>query len=416
MLSPGPLRGGRRRTVLIVGAGLAGGRAAEALRGAGFEGRVVLVGDEPERPYERPPLSKELLTGALPRERVFLRPPGYYRDQRITLRRGRPVVQIDPAARRVTLDGGSRLRYDALLLTPGARPRRLGVPGEELPGVLALRTLADADRLRQALTGQPRVLVVGAGFLGCEVAAVARQAGHAVTVVEQGQVPMAGLGRAVGGFWAGVHRDHGVRLLTGETVTAFRGVGRVEAALTGRGELLPCDLVLVAVGVEPVTDLLAGTGVALENGIAVDEHCRTSRPDIYAAGDAASWWHPGRRLRLRVEHYDHAQNQGAAAARNLLGLAEPYAPIPYFWSQQYDLTLQHVGHAPSWDALVWRGPATGGTFSAFYLENDRVRACVAVNRFKDIAAARRLIALGQPVDPRRLGDDGVPLRDLLPPA
>ncbi|HVA20841.1 MAG TPA: FAD-dependent oxidoreductase [Candidatus Micrarchaeia archaeon] len=404
----------RRPTTVIAGAGLAGGRAAETLRAQGYDGRLVLIGSEPDRPYERPPLSKAYLEGRLARERVFLRTAAWYREQAITLRLGTTVTGVDCRRRQVQLDRGRPIGYDRLLLAPGARPRRLLVPGAQLEGVVALRTLADAERLRAAFAGRPRVVIVGAGFIGCEVAAAARRQGCPVTLLEVGAAPLApALGPLAGAFVARLHRDHGVDLRTGESLVSLHGAERVEAVVTTSGRLLDADLVLIAVGAEPRTELAEAAGLACDGGIVVDECCRTSAADVFAAGDAARWWHPGLARRLRVEHYDNAQNQGVAAALSLLGRGAPYAPIPYVWSEQYDATLQWVGDAEGADRTVTRGDPASGVFSAFHLREGRVIACLAVNRFRDLAGARRLIAGGQAVGLAQLADPDTSLRDLL---
>lgn len=406
----------RRATIVIVGAGLAGGRAAEALRQLGYDGRLVLIGEEAERPYERPPLSKAYLEGRLPRARVHLRAPEYYRTQAITLRTGVEVTGVDLDRRVVQLARGRSIGYDQLLLTPGARPRPLAVPGAGLEGVVTLRTLADADRLRTAFASQPRVVIVGGGFVGCEVASAARRAGCPVTLFELGGAPLAqALGARAGAFAARIHREHGVDLRTGESVTSIHGAGRAEAVVTSSGQVVDADLVLAAVGAEPRTELAQAAGLALEGGIRVDPLCRTSAPGVFAAGDAAAWWHPGLGRRLRIEHHDNAQNQGVAAARSLLGDPTPYAPIPYVWSEQYDATLQFVGAVHAVTGTVVRGDPESGAFSEFHLAGDRVVACLAVNRFKDLAGARRLIGAGRKVDAAQLADPDTSLRDLLGP-
>ncbi len=404
----------RRPTAVIVGAGLAGGRAAETLRAQGYDGRLVLIGAEPERPYERPPLSKAYLEGVSPRARLFLRPADWYHAQEIILRTATAVVELDLGRQLVRLDRGRPIGFDTLLLAPGAHPRRLRVPGAELAGVVALRTLADADALRQALAARPRVAIVGGGFIGCEVAATARRAGCAVTLFELGpRLLAAAVEPEASDFVAALHRAHGVSVCVGESVASLHGAGRIEALVTTTGRVVDADLVLVAVGVDPRTELAEAAGLACDGGITVDAHCRTAHPNIFAAGDAASWWHPGLGRRLRVEHYDNAQNQGVAAARAMLGGPEPYAPIPYVWSEQYDATLQWVGDPRGADRSVVRGAPEAGSFAVFHQAGDRVVACLAVNRFRDLTAARRLIAAAAQVAPARLADPDTDLRQLV---
>lgn len=399
---------------VIVGASLAGGRAAETLRAEGFDGRIVLVGAEPERPYERPPLSKEFLRGELPEEKLYLRPAAYYAEQRIELCLGVRALRLRPHEPVIELSDGAALRYDRLLIATGATPRRLRVPGSELPGIYYLRTLGDAATLGVILRQRPRLVVVGAGFIGAEVAASARVLGCDVAVLEMLPVPLGKvLGEEVGRVYAALHAAHGVDLRTGEEVAAFRGAGRVEEVVTASGAVLPCDLVVVGVGVVPDVGWLDDAGVAIENGVVVDELCATSRPDVYAAGDVANWPHPLFGERLRVEHYDNAQEQGAAAARSMLGRGTPYGPVPFFWSDQYDATLQYVGHAGPGDAVVFRGDPRSEAWVAYYLREGRLRAALGLNRARDIALARRLIAARVTVSPDLLRDEQADLRVLL---
>lgn len=400
-------------TIVIVGASVAGGRAVETLRDRGFDGRIVLVGAEPDRPYERPPLSKGVLQGTYPVERLFLRPSAYYAEHAIELRLGTPATGLDPAARLVTLATGEQLRYDKLLIATGATPRRLRVPGADLDGVVYLRTLRDAIDLRAALLDATRVVVVGAGFIGLEVAASARSLGRAVTVLEAAPVPLArALGPTMGAVCAAIHRDHGVDLRLSCQIAAIRGSRRAEEVVLADGQTIPCDLVVVGVGVAPAVEWLAGSGLAIENGVVVDEFTQTSLPDVHAAGDVANWWHPRLGERLRVEHDDNAQNQGIAAALAMIGMREPYAPVPYFWSDQYDLTLQYVGHAHGDEAIVLRGDVARRSFTAFYLAGDRIRAAFAIGRPREIMATRRLIRAGGAVDPAKLADETIDLRAL----
>jgi 3-phenylpropionate/trans-cinnamate dioxygenase ferredoxin reductase subunit len=354
---------------VIVGANLAGGRAAEALR-AGSQERIVLVGAEPERPYERPPLSKAFPAGQLPGEKVYLRPSDYYASQGIELLLGRRAVRLDPDAKAVELDDGERLNYTALLIATGAAPRRLTAPGGELEGIVYLRDLRDARRLRDRLQAASRVVVVGAGFIGAEVAAVARSLGRDVGALEALLVPLErALGPVVGGLYTEIHRARGVDLRTNAAVTQIvQGGGEFQVS-TASGERFDCDLVVVGVGVAPEVGWLESSGIELRNGVVVDELSRTSLPDVYAAGDVANWFHPRLGHHLRVEHFDNAQNQGVAAARSILGKGQPYAPVNYFWSDQYDLSLQYVGHASGQDQVILRGTVEEGSWSAFYLRD-----------------------------------------------
>jgi 3-phenylpropionate/trans-cinnamate dioxygenase ferredoxin reductase subunit len=287
------------------------------------------------------------------------------------------------------------------------------VPGADLPGILYLRTLHDARALRRRIDAARRVVVVGTGFIGAEVAACCRRAGLAVVSLEALAVPLErALGREVGRIYAGIHRAHGVDLRTDAPVVAFRGGERVEQVITASGEAFDCDFVVVGVGVVPAGSWLEGSGVAMHNGILVDEFSRTNVPDVYAAGDVANWWHPTLAERLRVEHFDNAQHQGVAAARSMLGKGEPYTPVPFFWSDQYDLTLQYVGHAGGDDEVVLRGSVEDASWSAFYLRDGGLRAALGVNRSRDVWAARQLIARRVPVTAEQLADETVDLRAL----
>jgi 3-phenylpropionate/trans-cinnamate dioxygenase ferredoxin reductase subunit len=403
----------QRETVVIVGASVAGGRAAETLRADGFDGRIILVGAEPDRPYERPPLSKNVLRGEGDDDKVFLRPADFYDEQSIELQLGTRAAGLNPSQRLVELDDGTLLAYDKLLIATGAKVRPLRVPGAELAGIFYLRTLADARAIRAAAESAGRVLVVGAGFIGAEVAASCRMRGLDVTVLEMLPVPLQrGLGDDVGQIYAEIHRERGVDLRLSEGITEFLGHRRLEAVVTASGATIECDLAVVGVGVQPETDWLAGSGLALDNGVVVDELTRTSAPDVYAAGDVANWWHPTLEQRLRVEHYENAQNQGVAAAKAILGHPEPYAPVPFFWSDQYDLTLQYVGHATGRDEVIFRGDVATRKFLAFYRRDGRIVAALGINRFRDVSAARRLIRDRVVVSPEQLADERVDLRRL----
>jgi 3-phenylpropionate/trans-cinnamate dioxygenase ferredoxin reductase subunit len=407
------------RTFVIVGANVAGGRAAEALRAGGFDGRIILIGAEPERPYERPPLSKGYLSGQTSSERLFLRPADYYADHGIELHLGLRATRLDPINRVVELTDAPHVGYDALLIATGATPRKLAVPGGDLQGILYLRDLRDARVLRERLATSQRVVVVGAGFIGAEVAASARTShpGREVVLLEALPVPLErALGAIVGSLYAEIHRAHGVDLRTAEGVTGFARSGTATdgefQVLTTSGARIECDLVIVGVGVAPEVGWLEDSAIELRNGVVVDELCRTSLPDVYAAGDVANWWHPRLGHELRVEHFDNAQNQGVAAARSMLGHGQPYAPVNYFWSDQYDLSLQYVGHASGQDEVILRGQVDGGSWSAFYVRDAELRAALGVNRFHDVSAARQLIARRIPVTPEQLRDEDVDLKAL----
>ena len=398
------------QTHVIVGGGLAGAKAAEALRSEGFEGRIVLLAEEHEAPYERPPLSKEYLRGESAREKARVHPEPFYADHEIELRIGTPVAAIDPATSELRLADGERMRYDRLLLATGARPRRLNLPGEDLDGVLTLRNLADADALRARLPFVAELVVIGAGWIGAEVAASARQIGCAVTLVERAEVPLQQvLGREIGGLYAAIHRDHGVELLTGAGLERFEGESRVERVRLDDGRTIDCDLVVVGVGVTPRTELAAAAGLAIENGILVDETLQTSVPGIYAAGDVANVAHPFYGRRLRVEHWASALHQPEIAARSMLGKPASWDRLPYFFSDQYDVGMEYAGFASGEDEVIVRGDRDARELIAFWLRDDRVVAGMNVNVWDVNDDIQALILAGQPIDRTRLADPDVPL-------
>ena len=392
-------------THVIVGAGLAGAKAAETLREEGFGGRVVLLGAEPDRPYERPPLSKDYLRGESERDAAYVHPPDFYEQHDVELRTETVVEAIDLGAREVALEGGERIGFARLLLATGAEPRRL--PGVE--GVHYLRDFRDSDALRAVLDQGGRMAVIGAGWIGCEVAASARQKGLEVTLIEQASAPLEGvLGRELGEIYAAVHRDHGVEVLTAATVEAIEG-GRV--ALAG-GRAVECDHVVVGIGVAPRTALAETAGLEVENGILVDEGLRASADGVFAAGDVANAAHPLLGVRLRVEHWHNALEQGPAAARSMLGTGEPYDRIPYFFSDQYDVGMEYAGHATEWDEVVFRGDVDGREFIAFWLKGGRVLAGMNVNIWDVTDDIQALIRSRATVDPARLRDPDVELASL----
>jgi 3-phenylpropionate/trans-cinnamate dioxygenase ferredoxin reductase subunit len=405
------------RTFIIAGAGLAGAKAAETLRTEGFDGRIVLIGTEQERPYERPPLSKDYLRGEAGREKVYVHDAGFYSEHGIELHAGRTAVSLDTAAHEVVLDDGESLRYDRLLITTGAEPRRLRLPGADLDGVLYLRSVEDSDILRERLGRAGRVVVVGAGWIGAEVAASARMGGLEVTVLDPASVPLERvLGPEVGGVYRDVHTEHGVEMLLGTGVESFRGDGAVESVLASDGRELECDFVVVGIGVEPRTGLAAQAGIAVDNGILVDEHLRTAAPDVFAAGDVANAAHPFYGERIRVEHWANALNQGPAAARSMLGHADAYDRLPYFFSDQYDVGMEYTGFARTWDRVVFRGDLASREFIAFWLSGGRVVAGMNMNVWDVTEPIQRIIRGREVVDARRLADPDVPLEDLHPVA
>jgi 3-phenylpropionate/trans-cinnamate dioxygenase ferredoxin reductase component len=400
-------------TFLIVGASLAGAKAAEELRAQGFDGRVTLIGAEPERPYERPPLTKDYLRGESEREQAHVHPDDFYAQQEIELETGTQVTAIEPGTSRVRLGDGRELGYDRLLLATGAEPRRLDVPGADLDGVYYLRTLADCDLLRARLQTGGRVVTVGAGWIGSEFAASARQRGLEVTVVDPQAVPNERIfGRDIGAFYRDVHDQHGVTQLLGDGVDSFEGDGVVAAVRTTSGRRIECDFAVVGIGVVPRTGLASAAGLQVGNGVIVNDTLQTSAPGIFAAGDVANAWHPFYRERIRVEHWANALHQGPAAARAMLGQPVSYDPIPYFYSDQYDVGMEYSGYAPSWDEVVFRGDRSGGEFVAFWLRDGCVQAGMNVNVWDVNEHVQALIRARQPVAAAVLADPGTPLDEL----
>ncbi|MFI0939291.1 NAD(P)/FAD-dependent oxidoreductase [Streptomyces sp. NPDC021020] len=410
------------QTFVIVGAGLAGAKAAETLRSEGFTGRVILIGDERDHPYERPPLSKGYLTGSAGRDSAFVQQPGWYAEHDVELHLGQPVVHLDKDARSISLGDGTTLIYDKLLLATGSEPRRLDIPGTDLAGVHHLRRLAHADRLKHVLTSLGRenghLVIAGAGWIGLEVAAAARGYGAEVTVVEPGPTPLhAVLGPELGAVFTDLHTEHGVRFHFGAKLTEITGQdGMVLAALTDDGEEHPAHDVLAAIGAAPRTALAEAAGLALApreegGGVAVDASLRTSDPHIFAAGDVANAEHPLLGRRLRVEHWANALNGGPAAARAMLGQQVSYDRVPYFFSDQYDLGMEFSGHAApgSYDQVVCRGDVGKREFIAFWLREGRVLAGMNVNVWDVTEPIQQLIRSGRAVDPEALSDPNVPL-------
>jgi 3-phenylpropionate/trans-cinnamate dioxygenase ferredoxin reductase subunit len=402
-----------RRSCVILGGGVAAYSTAEALRAAGFDGPVTLVSAEPVAPYDRTTLSKAFLQGRKTVEEILFKPVDHYEGLGIELRLGERVTAVSLDRRELTLERGKRLPFDALVIVTGAEPVRLHLRGFDLDRVHYLRSLADAQDLANELAHAERVLVVGAGFIGAEVAASARALGKQVTVVDPLPFPLAGpLGEEVGSILAEVHRRHGVDLRLGRRLAELRGHRRVEEAVLEDGERIACDLVVTGVGVRPAVGLFEGSAVALENGILVDEHGATSVSGVYAAGDVTTWWHPVIGRRMRVEHFDHAVHQGEAVARAIAGDPRPYAPVPYFWSDQYDVNLQYVGYPGPWDQVVLRGDPTVPSVTAFYLRHQVVEAVVTINRPRELRPGRRLVEARARVDPAVLADLSTDLRTL----
>ena len=399
---------------VIVGGGQAAAAAAEELRNREFAGEVVILAEEHEYPYERPPLSKEYLLSGDATD-LYFKPAAWYAEKDVTVRFGARVVSVDPKAKVLTLADGSEQRYDKLLIATGGRPKVVpSITGER---VRYLRDKADADRMSAELVAGSTLVVVGAGFVGCEIASSARKRGVEVVVVESLDVPMKrALGDDVGAAMAHIHRTNGVDLRLSAAITAVEeGDGKV-LMRTADGEIT-ADYVLVAVGMTPNTEFLDGSGIEVDNGVLVDEFCRSSDPDVYAAGDVANAWDPELGRRVRVEHYDNAAKQGAAAAANMLGAEQPHSDSHWFWSDQYEHNLQAVGLATDYDQVVIRREDPDGhAFVAFYLKGDRVQAAFALDNSKEILRVRKLIAAGTPVTAEQLADPTVDLRKVGRPA
>lgn len=401
-------------TYVLVGGGVAAAATAAGLRRRGFDGGIVLVSDESEPPYERPPLSKNVLGGG---DIVPARKPDWYADNEVELRLGTRAAAVDLGGRTVHLDDGSgrgeALRYDALVLATGMRPRRL--PGFEGERIHYLRTAADARELRAELAAAERLVILGAGFIGCEVAAAAVAQGKQVTIVEPEATPLArALGRLIGGALLDIHRARGVEIRTGEYVESFAPAASGLVLTTSLGHRLEADLVLVGVGAVPNVELAAAAGIATGDGILVDEFGRTSAPDVWALGDVAAQVHHGRRV--RVEHHDNALRQGLTVAANLTGEPVAHTDAHWFWTDQYDHKLQSVGHARDLDDLVVRGSVEEGRFAAFSLTDGHIDAVIALDRPGDVLAVRRMLHAPHEVTADQLRDESLPLKELLSPA
>jgi 3-phenylpropionate/trans-cinnamate dioxygenase ferredoxin reductase subunit len=399
--------------IVIVGAGLAAARAAETLRKDGYEGSITMIGDEPERPYLRPPLSKEYLRGEGDREQVYIHPATFYAEQRIDLRSTTTVRAIDPRSREVVLDAEERVPFDRLLIATGARPRTLPVPGAELPGVMTLRTVADADAIRAAATEAERIVVIGAGWIGSEVAASLRMLGRSVVLIAPEAIPLERvLGPEIGAVYRDLHLQHGVDWRPGTTVQRVLGNERVQGVETAAGEHISADLLVVGVGVQPRTELAVSAGLTVGDGVEVSGTLETSVPGIFAAGDVASAWHPFYQRRLRTEHWANAKFQGSATGRSMLGGSVPYDRIPYFYSDQYDLGMEYTGWASPSDQLVVRGSLADRQFVAFWLADGRVVAGMNANIWDAAKPIEGLIRSRAAVDVDALADPSVLISDL----
>lgn len=404
-------------SVVVIGAGLAGAKTVEALREKGYAGGLTLIGDEAHRPYERPPLSKDYLQGKAERGTVFVHDEQWYADHDVTLLTSTHVTAVHRAARTVVFADGTEIPYDRLVLATGSSPRTLDVEGSELDGIHYLRRLDDSERLRDVLSVVRRIAIIGGGWIGLEVAAAARNAGVEVTLIEKAPLPLAGvLGPEVAPVLADVHRRHGVELLTGVGVAALTGDGgRVVAVQLDDGSAVTAEAVVVGVGITPNVQLAVDAGLEVDNGVLVDEHLRSSDPDVYAVGDVANAWHPLLGKRIRVEHWANALNQPAVAAAGIMGEDASYERAPYFFSDQYDVGLEYTGYAApgAYDGVVIRGDRSKPELIAFWTAQGVVQAGMNVNVWDVTDDIKALIASRTAIDPARLADPSIPLKDLL---
>jgi 3-phenylpropionate/trans-cinnamate dioxygenase ferredoxin reductase subunit len=405
-------------TFVIVGAGLAGAKAAEGLRAEGFDGRVVLLGEEAERPYDRPPLSKDYLQGRLEKEKIYVQPEDWYAQHDVDLRLDTQVTSIDRTAHQVTVQGGGSIGYDKLVLATGSSPRLLPVPGADLDGVRYLRTVPDCEAIKAAFATAKRAVIIGAGWIGLETAAAARAAGVEVTVLEMARLPLLGvLGPELAEIYANLHTEHGVELRMGVQVAEVVGDShRATAVRLADGSQVDADVVVVGVGITPNTDLAAAAGLRVDNGVLVDEHLCSSDPDVFAVGDVANAYYPFLGRHLRLEHWAAALNQGPLAAANMMGRNTAYDQIPYFYSDQYDTGMEYSGYveAGRYDQVVFRGDVAGREFVAFWVRDGRVLAGMNVNVWDVTDQITALVRSGAQLDLVRLADADVALEELLP--
>lgn len=399
-------------SIIIIGAGQAAGQAAASLRQEGFEGAITIIGDEAQPPYQRPPLSKAYLSGELPMERVLVRPEKFYADKNVELHTNTRVASIDRAAKSVTTDDGTVFEYEKLLIATGSRPRKLNIPGSDLTGIHYLRTVDDVDGIREAMQTAKRLCIVGGGYIGLEVAAVAAKAGLEVTVLEmESRILQRVTTPEMSEFYHALHTERGVNLMVNTGVSGFAGDGAVSEVLCGDETRVAADLVIVGIGIVPNIELADAAGIACDNGITVDDHCQTSDPDIYAAGDCTNHPNPILGRRLRLESVPNAMEQARVASANMLGGDKVYAAVPWFWSDQYELKLQMVGFSSDGDESVVRGDKAANQFAVFYLKEGKVVAVDAVNSPKEFMVCKQLY--GKAVDATALADAEVDLKSLL---
>lgn len=397
--------------VMIIGAGIAGVHAAESLRKEGHQGRIVLIDRDTEMPYDRPPLSKEFMSGD--ESSILLRDSSLYKQLDIELMLGVEVTSIDPAEKKVETKNGQQLSWEKLMFTTGSKLRKLTIEGDNLEGIFYLRTLADAKRMKKHLENVEKAVIIGAGFIGAELASSLKQLGIDVTIVELAPYPMENIvGRKMSEYFLNLHRSHGVEVITEDSVTQFCGNDTVEEAVTSGGRRIPCQAVIIGVGVMPNT-VISHPQLQVERGYIVNEYGETSIPDIYAAGDCTSWPYHG--TSIHVEHWDHAVNHGKTIAKNMIqSRSAPYVYTPYFWSDQYGRRFQYFGHAKEWSDTVLRGSMADGEFTVFYLDDQQVvKAAFIANQPKNALSVRRMIKAQKPVDPGALIDDNVSLKKII---
>ncbi len=398
--------------MVIIGAGHAAGQAAASLRQEKYEGPITIIGDEPHIPYQRPPLSKQYLSGEQGLDRVYLRPQKFYDDKDITLKLGVSATAIDPAARTVSLDNGESVDYDKLIISTGSRPRKLNIEGSELGGIHYLRTIADVDAIRAEMSAGKNLVITGGGYIGLEVASVGIEQGMQVRVLEmEARILQRVTTPQMSEYYHNLHTSRGVHIHTGTGVTGFAGDGQVSKVLCGDAGEFDADLVVVGIGIIPNVELAQAAGLECDNGIVVDDHCRTSDPNIYAAGDCTNHPNPLLNRRLRLESVPNAMEQARVCASNMLGGDKVYASIPWFWSDQYELKLQMVGFSADGNESVLRGDMAQNTFAVFYLHDGEVVAADAVNSPKEFMVCKQLV--GKKVDPALLADADADLKELL---
>jgi 3-phenylpropionate/trans-cinnamate dioxygenase ferredoxin reductase component len=402
------------QTTVIVGAGQAASQIVDSLRREGLRGRLVVVGDEPYLPYQRPPLSKKYLAGEMERDRLFIRPEGFYQQNRAELKLGVRATTIDRAAQTLALDDGTSLRYDHLVLATGSRVRKIAVPGSELKGIHYLRGIDDVDGIRAAATAGKRMVVIGAGYIGLETAATCVKHGVEVTVLEMADRPLVRVvAPEMSAFYLAEHARAGVRILCNTGLASFEGEHHVSAVVASDGQRFPADIVVVGIGILPNQELAQAAGIVCDNGIAVDEHCRTSDPKVYAIGDCCSLPSPHYGRRVRLESVDNAFEQARSAAANLCGKSIVHDKLPWFWSDQYDLKLQIVGLSQGYDRVVLRGDPATRSFSCCYLKGNELLAVDAVSCPRDFMGARKTITEKSRIDLAKLADPAIAIKDAV---